>query len=81
MIKKMISVKIPRELYNRYRGKLNFSGLLTELLENISIVDDLDLSNSSTIGSITNTINGKPYHLSIKDLIAYVTYISGVNKK
>jgi tRNA A37 threonylcarbamoyltransferase TsaD len=81
MNKKRICVTIPYELYRRYRYNLSFSGLLTELLEDIEIVYNSDLSKNNPDIIIRTTINSKPYSISIKDLISYVTYVTGVNKK
>lgn len=78
MNKKRIDVTIPQELYDKYRDELSFSGLLTELLENMDFITSSEQMDETVI---INTHNNNRYYISIKDMRKYIDYIKQVNKK
>jgi len=78
MNKKRIDVTIPHELYQKYRDVLSFSGLLTKILEDITMVDGL---KSSEIIDFSIINNSRLYHISITNIKNYVEYIKEVSMK
>ena len=78
MNKKRIDVTIPYELYQKYRGVLSFSGLLTKILEDITMIDGL---KSSEIIDFSIINNSRLYHISITNIKNYVEYIKEVSMK